>query len=157
MYFHTDWIINYIYHPEVGSFLEMLKPQWTQTCFLQSKRPSKSVPYAAQRRHLNKMRERTETHNRFKNMQHLYTVNKTGGKYFSWEWAEAAGCFLSGRKLQRYNEDKSMETSQKGSKDADNMCIKGKCNLYIHTLWETLFPIIKTSTPTVKYGGHCLR
>lgn len=28
---------------------------------------------------------------------------------------------------------------------------------YIQTLWETLFPIIKTSTPTVKYGGHCLR
>lgn len=27
----------------------------------------------------------------------------------------------------------------------------------IYTLWETLFPIIKTSTPTVKYGGHCLR
>lgn len=30
--------------------------------------------------------------------------------------------------------------------------------IYIYTtLWETLFPIIKTSTPTVKYGGHCLR
>lgn len=36
------------------------------------------------------------------------------------------------------------------------ICVAMYC-IYIHTLWETLFPIIKTSTPTVKYGGHCLR
>jgi len=35
-------------------------------------------------------------------------------------------------------------------------CGAMKC-VYLQTLWETLFPIIKTPTPTVKYGGHCLR
>lgn len=41
-----------------------------------------------------------------------------------------------------------------GSNDADMV---QQCSVYLHALWETLFPIIKTSTPTVKYGGHCLR
>lgn len=35
--------------------------------------------------------------------------------------------------------------------------VHGEVMCCIYTLWETLFPIIKTPTPTVKYGGHCLR
>lgn len=30
-------------------------------------------------------------------------------------------------------------------------------NVYVQTLWKSLFPIIKNIHPTVKYGGHCLR
>lgn len=38
------------------------------------------------------------------------------------------------------------------------MCILWCRYCYIQKLWETLFPIIQNiHSPTVKYGGHCLR
>lgn len=67
--------------------------------------------------------------------------------HLSDEWVEAGG--LTGNYRGRTSNETELCSSGRH--------VHGEVMCCIYTLWETLFPIIKTPTPTVKYGGHCLR
>lgn len=86
-----------------------------------------------------------------KQMRHVFRgADVKTHHYLSDLWEEAAG--LRGNYRGKHQHGNIIQGFLKRT-----TCAWWSKVLYIYTLWETLFPIIKTTTPTVKYGGHCLR